>query len=41
MVDPLDTIAEQNEADNFTYLLHKRLYVGPRPTRADTWTLYR
>jgi hypothetical protein len=41
MVDPTDMIAEQDETDNFAYLLRKRLYVGPRPTAAAAWLGYR
>jgi len=40
-LDPLDEIAEEREDDNLTWLTHKKLYVGPRPTAASTWPLYR
>jgi len=39
-LDPLDEITEQREDDNLTWLTHKRLYVGPRPTVAPTWLFY-
>jgi len=40
-VDGAGWVAEQREDDNVTWLVHKRIYVGPPPTGARTWTLYR
>ena len=40
-LDPLDEIAEQREDDNATWVVRKKLYVGPRPTGVRSWTQYR
>ena len=40
-VDAARSIIEQNEDDNTTWLIHKKLYVGPRPTDVKSWTMYR
>jgi hypothetical protein len=40
-VDPDQAIDEQREDDNTTFVSLKYLYVGPRPTRATIWRLYR
>ena len=40
-VDAAYSIIEQNEDDNTTWVTHKNLYVGPRPTDTRSWTLYR
>ncbi|KPL06537.1 hypothetical protein AMJ85_10235, partial [candidate division BRC1 bacterium SM23_51] len=40
-LDPLDEVTEQREGDNLSWLIHKKLYVGPRPTAVSIWSLYR
>jgi hypothetical protein len=41
LVDAGDQIREQLETDNATWLIRKKLYVGPRPTRVDAWRSYK
>jgi hypothetical protein len=41
IVDPTDAIAEQREDDNMTWVAHKKLYVGPRPTTSRRWHFYK
>jgi hypothetical protein len=41
VIDAINQIAEQREDNNMTWLTHKKLYVGSRPTDASGWMLYR
>lgn len=41
IVDSQDSVAEQNEDDNITWVVRKKLFVGARPTGTRVWVRYR